>query len=231
MKKWVYYILIFVIVCLYFYVGNGVSSYWEAVIKYEKKIKIDLDGREVLTLSVGDFMPGDFCVILDTLGERRYFRVVGMTVDSLICVNFGANVNKLPLDIETSSTIVSSNFFIDNRVNWIEELLQEETNFSDELVLYDAADIKHLLKSHSMILYHLNDNFKHMTTNLWMKLKLAYPSVLGLVVILFFIIIFGYNKLFRLIISKNKDTIKFTVVSLSILFFSYFYLKFVVFTV
>lgn len=230
MKNWIYYLLIFAIICIYFYVGNSVSSYWEAAIKYEKKLSIDFGRNEMSTFSIKDFAPDDFCIFEDSLGNRAYFRVIGMTQDSLLCVNYGVKMDKLPSDIESPSTIVSSGLIIDKRVNWVDKLLGDETNFSDDLVLYNDLELKRLYETHFLIVFELNDNYKQLTANLLMKLRLAYPTVLGLLIFIFFILIFGFNKAIKFIISKYKDVIKVQMVMFFILISSYFNLKYIVFT-
>ncbi len=96
MKKWIWYTLIFASIATYFYIGYSVSSHWEAAVKYGEKVTHDSLGKQIPLLSMKDTRQGDFYVTIDSVKNRSFFRVIGLTTDSLLCINYGKDASVLP---------------------------------------------------------------------------------------------------------------------------------------
>jgi two-component system, LytTR family, sensor kinase len=220
MNKLFWYSLIFAAIATYFYVGDSVSSHWEAAVKYNSKVTQDTLGKEIPLLNLKDTRQGDFYVIIDSLKNRKYFRVIGHTSDSLLCINYGKDAAVLPKDIEHSSYIVSPGLFIDKRVSWVDELIKNEENFNDKLDFLSRKEIDSLLNSREVIGFGLNDVAYTPGYNFMLKYGLAYPSILGLVIFLFLFLIFIFEKIISIIPSQKRQVVRYIFVLSAILLYA-----------
>ncbi len=222
MNKVFWYSLIFAAIATYFYVGYSVSSHWEAAVKYGNKVTHNNSGNQIPSLNIKDTREGDFYVIIDSLKNRKYFRVIGLTSDSLLCINFGKDASVLPKILDYSSYIKSPGFFIDERVNWVDELMKNDENFNDKFDLLGVYEIDSLLNSHEVIGFGLTDVAYTPGYNFMFKYALAYPSILGLVILLFLFIIFIFEKILSIIATEKKQLVRYIIVLSAILLYTLF---------
>ena len=223
MNKLFWYVLIFAAIVTYFYVGYSVSSQWEAAVKYGQKVTNDTSGNQTPLLNLKDTRQGDFYVTIDSVQNRKYFRVVGLTSDSLLCINYGKDADVLPQILEYSSHIVSKGLFIDKRINWVDELMKNRDNFNDRLHLLGRKEIDSLLHTQKVIGFQLNDaNYYTPEYNFMFKYALAYPSILGLVILVFLVLIFIFEKILSISPIKRKHIVRYIVVLSSSLLYAIF---------
>lgn len=222
MKKFFWYVLIFAAIVTYFYVGYSVSSHWDAAVKYREKATYDSPGKKVPLLNLKDSRQGDFYVTIDSVKNRKYFRVIGLTSDSLLCINYGKDAGVLPKILEFSSHIVSPRIFIDKRVSWVDELIKNEDNFNDKFDFLSRKDINSLLNTQNVIGFELNDVNYTPGYNIMLKYALAYPAILGLVIFTFLVLIFIFEKVLSIIPFEKKPVVRRIVVLSSILLYAIF---------
>jgi sensor histidine kinase YesM len=222
MNKLFWYVLIFAAIVTYFYVGYNVSSHWEAAVKYGQKVTNETSGNQIPLLNLKDTRQGDFYVTIDSVQNRKYFRVAGLTSDSLLCINYGKDADVLPQTLEYSSHIVSTGLFIDKRVSWVDELMNNEGNFNNRLDLLDRKEIDSLLHTQEVIGFQLNDVNYTPEYNFMLKYALAYPSILGFVILMILVLIFIFEKILSIIPTKKKHLVRYTVVLSSSLLYAIF---------
>jgi len=220
MNKFFWYSLIFAAIATYFYVGYSVSSHWEAAVKYGNKVTYDTLGKQIPLLNLKESRQGDFYVIIDSLKNRKYFRVVGLTSDSLLCVNYGKDASVLPQILDYSSYITSPGFFIDKRVSWVDELMKNEEDFVDKLDFLNMGHIDSLLSNHIVIGFELNRSQTLTWFELITNFNIGNPFLLGILIIGLMFLIFIFENLLNVFIQKNKPKYRFIIVITGILLYS-----------
>lgn len=220
MNKIFWYVFIFAAIATYFYVGYSVSSHWEAAVKYGNKVTHDTLGKEIPLFNLKESRQGDFYVIIDSLKNRKYFRVVGLTSDSLLCVNYGKDASVLPQILDYSSYLTSPGFFIDKRVSWVDEVMKNEENFDDKLEFIDKVKIDSFLSNNIVIGFELNK----LQTLTWFEIitdfNIGNPFLLGILILGLMFLIFIFENLLNVFIQKNKPKYRFIIVITSISLYS-----------
>jgi two-component system, LytTR family, sensor kinase len=227
MNKLFWYVLIFAAIATYFYVGYSVSSHWEAAVKYNSKVTQDTLGKEIPILNLKDTRQGDFYVTIDSVQNRKYFRVMGLTSDSLLCVNYGKDVSVLPQILDYSSYIVSPGLFIDKRVSWVDEVIKNEENFNDKLDFLSRKEIDSLLNTQEVIGFGLNDDNYTPEYNFMFKYTVSHPSILGFVILIILVLIFIFEKILSIIPTKKKQLVRYLVVLSASLVYAIFNVNYV----
>ncbi|HMR90134.1 MAG TPA: histidine kinase [Saprospiraceae bacterium] len=220
MNKVFWYCLIFAAIATYFYVGYSVSSHWEAAVKYGNKVTHDSLGKQIPLLNIKDTREGDFYVIIDSLKNRRYFRVLGLTVDSLLCINYGNDASVLPQILDYSSYITSPGLFIDKRVSWVDELMKNDENFNDKIDFLTIDHIDSLLSTHVVIGFELT-NKRPLT---WFEIVTSYfigsPIILGIMILGLMFLIFIFESLINVYIHNRRKIYRFSIVLVIILLYA-----------
>ena len=225
MNKVFWYSLIFAAIAVYFYVGYSFSSSWKVSSKYTKKITLDKYRNQYPKLSLKDTREGDFYVIIDSNENKKFFRVIGLTTDSLLCVNYGKDESVLPADVNFSSYWLETKF-IDKAISWVDELMKNEENFNAKLDFLSSKDLDSLLKTHKVIGYMTYQKQYLTSSQLMMELMIGNPILLLLLILGITCFLFIFENLVNIYIPKSKEPARWFVFLMIIFSYSLFHYNF-----
>ncbi len=225
MNKSIWYSLIIGAVATYFYLGYSFSARWKESQKYTKKITLDKYRKQSPVLNLKDTRQGDFYVIIDSLKNRKYFRVIGLTSDSLLCVNYGNDASLLPQNVNFSAYSIETKF-IDKYVSWVDELMQNDDNFNAKLDFLNNKDLDSILITHTVIGYTSYQKPYLNTRQLSTEFMIGNPILLLLLILGVSCFLFIFENLINLYIHKRKEVTRWFVILMIIYSYSLFHYSF-----
>ena len=225
MNKSFWYSLIFISIGVYVYVGYSFSSSWKASSKYTKKITLDKYRNHYPKLSLKDTREGDFYVIIDSNENKKFFRVIGLTTDSLLCVNYGKDESVLPADVNFSSYWLETKF-MDKAISWVDELIKNEENFNAKLDFLSSKDLDSLLTTHKVIGYMTYQKQYLNTRQLMTEFIIGNPILLLLLILGIACFLFVLENFINAYMYRRKKVAKWLVIFMVILSYSLIHYNF-----
>ena len=235
MKKSLFYFFpILLLVGGYFYFTIWANKTLNETIKYQQKVENDKYGKQVKKLNINEAIEKDFYIVIDSNSSKTFFRVLGKTNDSQIAVQYGLDGKFLPntkdfTNYHPKKSYNYFNFSFDQIVDWVEEIVNDDTKFEEKITLYSQDQLDGLVSNNTIIGYaksiEESDKNPFLTGNLAWDLRFRYtmgdPIILLPIILILLILFWLAEKLKHVTILHNYPKVYYLITLLVIGLFSY----------
>lgn len=234
-KSVFYYLPVLLLIGSYFYFTHWLNQNYNEALKYAEKVEHNEWGKQITRFNTKDAIKNDFYIVIDSNRVRQYFRVVGTTHENQVAINHGRYPEILPKVLDYNSylrkeTYKFLNITFDKVINWVKEIVEEDSNFEtkvdlltqdniDDILCYNKVmgitEGKDLVSKHPLLL----DNW---AWNLRVLFVMGDPIILIPIIILLVSLFWAFDKLKNILVATRKTQIHNILGVIAIAFFAYF---------
>ena len=235
-KSVFYYLPVVFLICGYLYFSYWTNQNWNETLKFSQKVEYDEFGKQVTKLNVQEAQENDFYIVIDSQKVSTFFKVLGITNDGQLAVQYGKGNDILPntLDYDSYTEKNSYNFgnFSYSKVtNWVDEIINDHENFNERITLYSQDQLEGILCNNIAMGFtkNIENESKNpfLTENLGWDLRWRYamgdPLILLPIIFILFILFWISEKLQKLFFTEKRNVFYYILAIFGISIFSYFF--------
>lgn len=237
-KSVLYYLPVVFLVCGYLYFSHWTNQNWNEAVKFGQKVEYDEFGKQVTKLNVHEAQEDDFYIVIDSQKVSTFFKVLGITNDGQLAVQYGKGNDILPntLDYENYAPKKSYNFnsgfnYEGPPINWVDEIINIEENFNEKITMFTLEQLDELLRINIVIgfIKKPKGEFKNPLLNgdlMWdlrVRFSMGEPVILIPIILLLLLVFWISEKLKKLYFTEKRDVFYYILAIFGIAIFSYFF--------